>query len=63
MIKDRGFEDCTNKNPGAAINRQEESTDSTDGVAFESPKYFGYARVRDNYLRSALSSKKQTNFK
>ena len=60
MIKDRGFEDCTNKNPGAAINRQEEST---DGVAFESPKYFGYAGVRDNYLRSALSIKKQTNFK
>ena len=60
MIKDRDFEDCTNKNPGAAINGQEESTDE---AAFESPKYFGYARVRDNYLRSALSIKKQINFK
>lgn len=34
---------------------QEKDADKMD---FETPKYFGYARVRDNYLRNALSGKK-----
>lgn len=38
------------------IEQEEEDMDEID---FETPKYFGYARVRDNYLRNALSGKKE----
>lgn len=37
----------------------EQEEEDMDEINFETPKYFGYARVRDNYLRNALSGKKE----